>query len=55
MAFAFSFYTCYLVLKAAPNDSDFTDAMYVQFGRKGYVIGLTCFILTFYVPIILFF
>lgn len=51
----FSFYTCLLVLKTAGNDVDYTDTLQKQFGRKGYVIGMICFIINFSVPLILFF
>ena len=55
VAFMFSFYTCLLVLKTAGNDVDYTDTLQKQFGRKGYVIGMICFIINFSVPLILFF
>lgn len=55
IAFIFSFYTCLLVMKTAGNDIDYTDTLRKQFGKKGYIIGMVCFIINFAVPIILFF
>lgn len=55
IAFMFSFYTCLLVMKVAGNDVDYTDTLRKQFGRAGYIAGMTCFIINFSVPIILFF
>ena len=54
-AFMFSFYTCLLVIKTAGNDVDYTDTLRKQFGKKGYIVGMVCFIINFSVPIILFF
>ena len=54
-AFMFSFYTCLLVMKTAGNDVDYTDTLRKQFGKKGYIVGMVCFIINFSVPIILFF
>lgn len=55
IAFMFSFYTCLLVMKVAGNDVDYTDTLRKQFGKAGYIAGMTCFIINFSVPIILFF
>lgn len=55
IAFSFSFYTCLLVIKTAGNDIDYTDTLRKQFGNKGYIAGMVCFIINFSVPIILFF
>ena len=55
LAFVLSFYTCYLVMKVAGNDVDYTDTLSKQFGKKGYIVGMVCFIINFSVPIILFF
>ena len=55
LAFMLSFYTCLLVMKTAGNDIDYTDTLYKQFGKPGYVFGMICFIINFSVPIILFF
>lgn len=55
VAFSLSFYTCLLVMKVAGNDIDYTDTLRKQFGKAGYIAGMTCFIINFSVPIILFF
>jgi len=54
IAFVFSFYTCYLVMKAAGKDIDYTDTLRKQFGQPGYIIGMCAFMFNFSVPIILF-
>lgn len=55
ICFLISFYTCYLVLKAAGNDTDYTDTLQKQFGRKGWIGGMILFILNLCIPIILYF
>ena len=55
VAFAFSFYTCYLVLKTAGNDIDYTDTLWKQFGKKGWTFGMISFIIMFTVPVVLLF
>ena len=55
VAFVFSFYTCWLVMNTAGSDVDYTDTLRKQFGRSGYIVGMTFFIINFSVPIILFF
>ena len=55
VAFVFSFYTCWLVMNCAGDDIDYTDTLRKQFGRPGYIVGMTFFIINFSVPIILFF
>jgi amino acid permease len=54
VAFAFSTYTCYLVIKTAGGDLDYTETIKKQFGKKGWTISMTIFIVTLYVPILLF-
>ena len=54
IAFAFSFYTCLLIMKTSGNDIDYTDTLHKQFGKPGYIVGMICFIINFSVPIILF-
>ena len=55
LAFMLSFYTCFLVIKTAGNDVDYTDTLRKQFGKPGYIVGMVCFIINFAVPIIIFF
>ena len=55
ICFAVSFYTCYLVLKVAGTDIDFTETLQKQFGRKGWITGMIVFILNLSIPIILLF
>ena len=55
ICFLISFYTCYLVLKAAGRDKDYTDTLQKQFGRKGWITGMVIFILNLCIPIILYF
>ena len=55
VAFAFSFYTCFLVLKTAGNDIDYTDTLWKQFGKKGWTFGMISFIIMFTVPVVLLF
>jgi len=54
-AFLASFYCCYLVIKTAGADVDYTDTLKKQFGKTGWTIGMIAFILNFYVPVLLFF
>ena len=55
IAFIFSFYTCWLVIKTAGNDIDYTITLRRHFGQKGWNFGMFCFILNLYVPILVFF
>lgn len=55
IAFVISFYTCYLVIKTAGSDIDYTDTLRRHFGQKGWAIGMTCFCINLYVPILIFF
>jgi amino acid permease len=55
IAFIISFYTCYLVIKTAGNDIDYTETLKRYFGKYGWSFGMTCFIVNLYVPILLFF
>jgi hypothetical protein len=49
------YYTCYLVLKTAGKDTDYTETLQKQFGRKGWIAGMAFFILQLMIPIILYF
>lgn len=55
LCFLISFYTCYLVLVAAGADTDYTDTLMKQFGRRGWLSGMVLFILNLCIPIILYF
>ena len=55
VAFAFSFYTCYLVIMTAGNDIDYTETLRKHFGKAGWLVGMICFIFNFAVPILIFF
>ena len=55
IAASISFYTCYLVIRTAGNDLDYTDTLKKQFGKKGWVLGMVAFIMNLFVPVILFF
>lgn len=55
IAFIISFYTCYLVIKTAGDDIDYTETLKRYFGKYGWSFGMTCFIVNLYVPILLFF
>lgn len=55
IAFLISFYTCYLVIKTAGNDIDYTDTLRRHFGPKGWAVGMICFCINLYVPILIFF
>ena len=55
VAFGFSFYTCFLVLKTAGNDIDYTDTLWKHFGRPGWTFGMISFIIMFTVPVVLLF
>lgn len=55
IAFTISYITCYLVVLTAGQDIDYTVTLTRHFGRKGWVVGMVCFILNLYVPILIFF
>ena len=55
IAFTISYYTCYLVIKTAGNDIDYTETLRKQFGKTGWVFGMIIFIMNLMVPITLFF
>ncbi len=55
IAFIISFYTCYLVIKTAGDDIDYTETLKRYFGKYGWSFGMICFIVNLYVPILLFF
>ena len=55
ISFLISYYTCYLVLKTAGTDTDYTDTLQKHFGRIGWIVGMTIFILNLFVPIIIYF
>ena len=54
IAFGFSSYTCYLVIKTAKSDIDYTMTVERTFGPKGKTFAMFCFIINLYVPILLF-
>ena len=51
----FAFVTNYMLLRAAGSDSNFSDTMHRYFPNGGWAISMACFIVNFYVGIILFF
>jgi hypothetical protein len=53
--FIISFYTCYLVLKVAGNDIDYTETLKKYFGKKGWIFGMVVFIGNLFIPIIIYF
>ena len=55
VAFAASYWTCYLVVITAGEDVDYTDTLTKAFGRKGYIAGMISFCINLMVPIIIFF
>jgi|LauGreDrversion4_2_1035121.scaffolds.fasta_scaffold168480_2 amino acid permease len=55
LSFFISYYTCYLVIKTAGTDTDYTDTLQKHFGRAGWRIGMTLFIINLFVPIIIYF
>lgn len=55
IAFLISFTTCWMVIKTAGSDIDYTDTLKRFFGQKGWAFGMVCFIVNLYVPIMLFF
>ena len=55
ISFLISYYTCYLVLKTAGTDIDYTDTLQKHFGRVGWLVGMTIFILNLFVPIMIYF
>ena len=55
ISFLISYYTCYLVLKTAGMDIDYTDTLQKHFGRIGWTVGMALFILNLFVPIIIYF
>jgi solute carrier family 38 (sodium-coupled neutral amino acid transporter), member 9 len=55
IAFSISYFTCYLVVLTAKGDLDYTDTLKRHFGRAGWIVGMVCFCLNLYVPILLFF
>ena len=55
IAFAASYWTCYLVVITAGEDVDYTDTLQKAFGRKGYIVGMVSFCVNLMVPIIIFF
>jgi hypothetical protein len=55
ISFLISYYTCYLVIKTAGTDIDYTDTLQKHFGRIGWTVGMTIFILNLFVPIMIYF
>jgi amino acid permease len=55
IAFAISYYTCWMVIRTAGTDIDYTDTLKRNFGQNGWYFGMTCFIMNLYVPILIFF
>ena len=50
-----SFTTNYLILRVAGKDANFSDTMHYYFPKYGWPVSMACFIVNFYVGIILFF
>ena len=55
LACLFAFTTNYLILRVAGKDTNFSDTMHHYFPTWGWSVSMACFILNFYVGIILFF
>lgn len=55
IACLFAFTTNYLLLRVAGSDTNFSDTMHRHFPSCGWSISMACFIINFYVGIILFF
>ena len=51
----FTFTTNYMLLRVAGSDTNFSDTMHRYFPTYGWSISMACFIVNFYVGIILFF
>lgn len=55
VACMFSFLTNYLLLRSAGKDTNFSDTMHRYFPTYGWSVSMGCFIVNFYVALILFF
>ena len=55
LACIFAFTTNYLLLRVAAKDTNFSDTMHYYFPTYGWSASMFCFIINFYVGIILFF
>ena len=53
VAFSMSFTTQYFVMKAAGNDTDYTETLKKTFGKKDWIVGMLLFILRLLIGIIL--
>lgn len=54
-AFIVSFTTQYFVMKAAGEDSDYTETLKKTFGKRGWYMGMSIFIGMLTIPILIFF
>lgn len=54
-AFCVSFTTQYFVMKAAGEDSDYTETLKKTFGKRGWYTGMYIFIGMLTIPIMIFF
>lgn len=54
-AFIVSFTTQYFVMKAAGDDSDYTETLKKTFGKRGWYMGMSIFIGMLTIPILIFF
>jgi amino acid permease len=55
VVFIVSFYTCYLVLKAAKNDEDYADTVYKYFGSKGWLFTMGMSILLIFSVLVIYY
>jgi len=55
IAFVISFATQYFVMVTAGSDMDYTETLKKTFGKKGFYIGMSLFIMMLFIPIIIFF
>lgn len=55
LACAFALLTNLLILRTAGKDTNYSDTMHRYFPRWGWAVSMGCFIINFYVGIILFF
>lgn len=55
IAFLLAFTTQYFIMTTAGKDIDYTDTLKRTFGQKGYLVGMTTYIIVLMIPITIFF
>ena len=53
--FLLCFYTCYLMIKSAGKDEDFSETLFKHFGKKGWVAGMVSSFLMIYGGVVVYF